>query len=378
MAGIYIHIPFCKQKCHYCNFFSLASRNSKAAFLSALHQEIDLQAVQLHGLPVKTIYFGGGTPSLLEPYEIRQIISKIVRQYSVHPAVEITLEANPDDLSMEKLTCLQGAGINRLSIGIQSFAEPDLQYLNRAHTAAQAFNCIANAQKAGFVNISIDLIYGIPGASDKLWEQNISTAIKLGIPHISAYALTVEQGTALALLIKKGKMEKPSDERASDHFNLLVEKMEDAGYLHYEISNFAREGSFSKHNSGYWKGEYYLGLGPSAHSYNGQSRRWNCSSLTQYIEGINLQQPCFEEEYLTPGQKYNEFVMTSLRTQWGCDTECVKREFGPALYLHLMREAELQMKKANIRIEGGVLFLTTQGKFLADGIISELFFIDET
>ncbi len=375
MAGIYIHIPFCKRKCHYCNFFSLASKKGQVEFLAALNKEIYTESGYLDGEQVKTIYFGGGTPSLYSPAEIREIITGIARYYNMHDTPEITLEANPDDLSREKAQGFLKAGINRLSIGIQSFHDDDLLFLNRTHSARQAIGCIEQAQKAGFGNISLDLIYGIPGLTAEKWRQNIETAIGLGVPHISAYALTVEPGTAMDLFIRKGKMATPSDDEALRHFRILTEELTRSGFIHYEISNFAKEGWFSRHNSNYWSGTPYLGLGPSAHAYNGTSRRWNISNLSRYITAINSGESCHEEELLTPAQRYNEFVMTSLRTMWGCSTERVREEFGPQFYQHLMREASQHLLEGNLHLSEGLLYISGKGKFLADGIISDLFYI---
>lgn len=374
MAGIYIHIPFCKSKCHYCNFFSLASKRWKADFLWALKKEISFQTSYLEGALVKTLYFGGGTPSLYTPAEIGEIITEIARCFNMHQTPEITLEANPDDLTREKINGFRHAGINRLSIGIQSFHDDDLLFLNRTHSARQAISCIRQAQELGFENISLDLIYGIPGLTEEKWKLNIETAIELGVPHISAYALTVEEGTAMDHFIRQGKMAIPSDEEALSHFMILTEKLSAAGFLHYEISNFAKNDFISQHNSNYWKGEAYLGLGPSAHSYNGISRRWNVSNLTKYLAAGTIGEICHEEENLNTVQRYNEFVMTSLRTMWGCSTERVRAEFGQQFYQHLMRESSHHLLQGNLQLSKGFLYISEKGKFLADGIISDLFF----
>ncbi len=376
MAGIYIHIPFCKRKCHYCNFFSLASSRSKVDFLAALKKEIGSRSGYLTGTTINTLYFGGGTPSLYHPDDIREIIAEIARHTTVHETPEITLEANPDDLTRAALSGFLHAGITRLSIGIQSFHDEDLLFLNRTHNSRQAIDSIRSAQDTGFENVSLDLIYGIPGLTDEKWEENLETAIGLSVLHISAYALTVEPGTAMDLFVRQGKMAAPSDEAALFHFRMLREKLTQSGYLHYEIANFAKPDFFSQHNSNYWKGTPYLGLGPSAHSYNGISRRWNVSNLGRYLAATNNGEDCFEEELLSLSQRYNEFVMTSLRTMWGCSTERVREEFGPQFYQHLMRESAHHLLEGNLLLSDGLMYISEKGKFLADGIISDLFFTD--
>ena len=328
MAGIYIHIPFCRRKCHYCNFFSVASLKYKQHFLDALQEEICLQHSYLSGKEIQSVYFGGGTPSLMDPYEIYLISEEIRKYYPLSKDVEITLEANPDDLSRERIRDYIDLGINRISIGVQSFQDADLSYLNRIHSASQAIDAITEVQSAGYKNVSIDLIYGIPGLSNKQWEDNLDKAFSTGVQHISAYSLTVEPKTALDLLIKKKKLPSPGEEEIIDHFRIMMEKMKENGFIHYEISNFCKEGFYSRHNSMYWDGGHYLGLGPSAHSYNGISRQWNVEGIMDYMEQIKRKDRFFETEILTPAQRYNEYVMTSLRTMWGCDVNKIRKEFG--------------------------------------------------
>ncbi len=373
MAGIYLHIPFCKQKCHYCNFFSIASLKQKPEFLTALKREISTQKSYLKDEPVQTIYFGGGTPSMLEKSELNSILEELHKHYIIHPDVEITLEGNPDDLSREKLKMLSQSAINRLSIGIQSFFDDDLIYLNRVHTAEHAKTVINNALDTGFDNLTIDLIYGIPTLTDEKWQQNIDYFLASGIKHLSAYALTVEPRTALAHLINKGKLKAVDEQQSVRHFEMLMQRMEAAGFVHYEISNFAKPGHYSKHNSLYWIGGNYLGLGPSAHSYNGVSRQWNVSHLTKYISEAGQTESVFELEELTLDQRYDEYVMTSLRTSWGCDLEHIQNAFGERYSQYCMNQARSYIQEEKIEQRGNRLFLTHKGKLFADGIASDLF-----
>jgi len=373
MAGIYLHIPFCKQKCHYCNFFSLVSLQNKDAFLQALNREIVLQKAYLNDEEVQTIYFGGGTPSMLSADEIINILQNLRQHYNIVPEVEITLEGNPDDLTKEKMNQFLELGINRLSIGVQSFQSDDLKYLNRVHDAAQAKSVIKNAFAAGFNKLTIDLIYGIPTLSNEKWAANLDYFFETGIKHLSAYALTVEPRTALAQLIRKEKLQAVDEQQSAQHFELLMQRMEAAGFVHYEISNFALPGHYSKHNSLYWIGGNYLGLGPSAHSYNGVSRQWNVSHLTKYIEMAGISTAVYEKEILSLDQRYNEYVMTSLRTSWGCDLTHIRNAFGEKLSNYCLELAQPALTKNHLYIEQNVLRLTVTGKLFADGIAAELF-----
>lgn len=373
MAGIYIHIPFCRRKCHYCNFFSVASVKYKQHFLDTLREEIFLQRAYLSGKEIPSVYFGGGTPSLLDPSEISQIYEEIRKYYTLSKDVEITLEANPDDLGDGRIGEYIKLGINRISIGIQSFHDTDLAYLNRIHSASQAITAIKEAQSAGFRNISIDLIYGIPGLTNEKWEQNLEIAFKTGVQHISAYSLTVEPKTALDLLIKKKKLPEPEEEDVIDHFRILMAKMKGNRFIHYEISNFCMEGFYSRHNSMYWSGDHYLGLGPSAHSFNGVSRQWNIANIIEYIDQIQRKDRFFEKEILTPVQRYNEYVMTSLRTMWGCDVNRIRKEFGEEFAVRSSKSA-VQFIDSGLMIEKkGIFYLTDDGKLFADGIAAGLF-----
>ncbi len=374
MSGIYIHIPFCKKACHYCNFHFSTSLQLQEGFVNALLQEIDLQKSYLSE-PVSTIYFGGGTPSILPSANIKNVISRLQDCFIIEHNAEITLEANPDDITSEKLAEWKAIGINRLSIGIQSFFQKDLEWMNRAHNALQAFECITLAQKAGFNNLTIDLIYGTPTLSDEAWEKNVKTAIVLQIPHLSCYALTVEPKTALEKLIKQKALPDVDTEKQARHFELLMKWMKEAGYKHYEISNFAKPGCRSKHNSSYWQGKSYLGLGPSAHSFNGTSRQWNAANNASYIQSLAKGVVPFEAEKLTTEQQLNEYIMTSLRTIEGISLQKVKQHFGKEKYEYLIRTAWTHLNHEHLVIENDYLKTTTEGKLLADGIAADLFVV---
>jgi oxygen-independent coproporphyrinogen-3 oxidase len=372
LAGIYIHIPFCKQHCHYCNFHFATSLRYKHELLDALLIEIELQKDYLQGEFIDTIYFGGGTPSLLNIEEIETIIEKIKSIFSITSGVEITFEANPDDITEEKLKGWKKAGINRLSIGIQSFFEEDLQWMNRAHNEQQAIDNLQLAKKF-FDNITIDLIYGTPALTNEKWKQNVDTAISLNIPHLSCYALTVEPKTPLDKLIKTHKAENINPDKQSEQFTLLMEWMEASGYEHYEISNFARQGYRSQHNSSYWKGKKYLGLGPSAHSFNGKERQWNIANNNIYIASLSNQIIPFEKEVLTATQQLNEYIMTSLRTIEGIRFEVLYSKFGISSN-EFLKKSEKFINRNLMFIDKEVLLLTREGKLLADGIAADLFF----
>lgn len=373
MAGIYIHVPFCKQACYYCNFHFSTSLKGKNAFLAALLKEIALQKDYLAGEEVSTIYFGGGTPSLLTAGELNSILDQLHQHFSIQPAAEITLEANPDDISNETIAHWKQTGINRLSIGVQSFFEEDLQWMHRAHTATQATACIQRVQDAGFNNLTIDLIYGTPTLPDENWHYNVQHAISLGIPHLSCYALTVEPQTALDTLIRKHKMQPVDPDAQARQFLLLMDWMQQAGYEHYEISNFARPGMRSKHNSAYWQRKKYLGLGPSAHSFNGTERQWNIANNALYAQALEKDTIPFEKELLTPVQRVNEYIMTALRTSEGIDLSFTAAHFNTAITQQLERGSLRFISQGTLTNENGHLILTREGKLLADGIASDLF-----
>lgn len=373
MSGIYIHIPFCRQKCHYCNFFSIATEKYHTEFREALLKEIRLQKKYLENEQITSVYFGGGTPSLLSPDRIDEIISAIRQDYIVSEDAEITLEANPDDLNPGILKDFRNAGVNRLSIGIQSFYDDDLVYLNRIHTAKRASESLDEARKAGFSNISIDLIYGIPGLSDEKWTGNLKQAYESGVPHISAYALTVEPKTALDVLIRKKKLMGTDEEQIVRQFRILMESMKKNGFVHYEISNFCKDSLFSRHNSLYWNGTHYLGLGPSAHSFNGHSRQWNIANMQTYLDKVNRNEIFYETEELTGIQKYNEYIMVSLRTMWGCDSSKISSDFGAEQASRFIEQASVFIQQGKMIEKEGIYYLTDEGKLFADGIASDLF-----
>jgi len=375
MSGIYIHIPFCKQACHYCDFHFSTSMKKKEEMVLALAKEIVIRKSEFENETVETIYFGGGTPSVLENSELQFLIDTVYKNYKVAENPEITLEANPDDLSKERIFELSKSPINRLSIGIQSFFEEDLKMMNRAHNSAEAKNCLAEATKY-FDNISLDLIYGIPGMSDKMWQQNIETALSFGIPHISSYALTVEPKTALSKLIQTGKVAAPQDEAASNHFMILVEILQKNGFIHYELSNFGKENYFSKNNSAYWLGKKYIGIGPSAHSYDGKKRGWNIANNSLYLKSIQANELPIETEILTKSDRYNEYIMTGLRTIWGVSLDRIETEFGLEYLDYLKKQSEKFLNDNLLSIENNILKPTPKGKFLTDGIASDLFYLN--
>ena len=375
MAGIYIHIPFCKQACHYCDFHFSTSLKKKEQMLAGLKHEMALRQNELDGEIIETIYFGGGTPSILEVDEINDLIQTVYNLFEVNENPEITLEANPDDLDKATLYKLAASRVNRLSIGIQSFYEDDLKMMNRAHNSTEAIECLEIATSL-FDNISIDLIYGIPNMSNERWLSNVQRILDLDIPHISCYALTVEERTALNKLIKKGVIPSPEEEVAHQHFMLLIETLKSNGYIHYELSNFAKSGYYSKNNSAYWLGKKYLGIGPSAHSFDGVHRSWNIANNSLYIKDISEDKLPREIEELNLTDRYNEYIMTGLRTIWGVDLTRVEREFGKTYHDYLVKLSAPFLEEALMHKEGDILTITNKGKFLSDGIASDLFYLD--
>ncbi|MBX9733344.1 MAG: radical SAM family heme chaperone HemW [Chitinophagaceae bacterium] len=373
MAGIYIHIPFCRKACHYCDFhFSTglaAMEDMGSAICNELYQRRDFLA----HTPISTIYFGGGTPSLLPNHILQQILETINKYFSFEKTVEISFEANPDDITKEALTQWMQAGINRLSIGIQSFQEADLAWMNRAHTAAQSFQCIERIKEVGFTNYSIDLIYGSPALTDKGWEENLDIVVQNNIKHLSAYALTVEPRTALARQIQQQKIADVDPDKQAKHFNMLSAWANHHNYTHYEISNLAIEGYRSNHNTNYWKGVPYLGIGPSAHSFNGNKRGWNISNNALYIQAQKINMVIYEEEVLTDTQRANEYIMTSLRTIEGLDLTHMQALLGETAVMRILLSAKKAIENGRLQRENNILVLTQAGKFLADGIASDLF-----
>lgn len=382
MAGIYIHIPFCKQACHYCDFHFSTSLKNKQPFLKALKKEIEFRKDFLKDNdPIQTIYFGGGTPSLLNVSELMDIFDVLFDHFEIDPKAEITLEANPDDLTQEKTKALRSTPVNRLSIGVQSFYDDDLQLMNRVHSGKEALNIIHFAQDSGFDNLSIDLIYGIPSLTHQKWESNLRTTFDLDVKHISAYCLTVEPKTALARFVAAGKIKNVSEQHSSEQFEIMLKEMEANHFQQYEISNFCKEQFYSKHNSNYWLKENYLGLGPSAHSYNGTARQWNVSNNAVYIQAIERmeknkeEKQLFEREVLTPQQRYNEYILTSLRTMWGSDLQYIRKQFGENFLKHCLKEAEPYLKLEQVIERDNRLVLTNTGKLFADKIASDLFIV---
>ena len=375
MAGIYIHIPFCRSKCGYCGFYSLPSLKMKDRFLEALKGEIVERKEYLNTPPINTIYFGGGTPSLLRAAEIGEVLHLINTHYPVAADAEITLEANPDTLSLEYLQALHALGINRLSIGIQSFFDNDLQYLGRKHDAQHARLCLDWAKQAGFGNISIDLIYGLPTSNAEQWNNNLDIFFGYGLPHLSAYALTLEPNSILTKQIELGKALPVNDDDALRDYEILCRRAKENGYLHYEISNFCQMGMHSKHNASYWFGTPYLGLGPSAHSFDGTSRQWNVSSVEKYSIRVPepVEGPASEKEELTTEQLYNEYVMLRLRTHWGIDLKWLKREMGERFSTYCEQHAQPLVAQGRLSQTREFLYLTDEQMLFADGVAEELF-----
>lgn len=372
--GIYLHIPFCKQACHYCDFHFSTSLKKKDQLVEMLCRELELRKNELPQGKIETIYFGGGTPSLLQPEELQKIFDTIYANFDISEDPEITLEANPDDLSEEKIKMLEASKVNRLSIGVQSFFEEDLKLMNRAHNSEEALKSIKLARQY-FDNISIDLIYGIPGMNVERWKENLQITLDLGVPHVSSYALTVEPNTALKKFIEKGKVKPVDDEMAKTHFEILVETLVNAGFEHYEFSNFGKPGYFSRNNTAYWLGKTYLGIGPSAHSYDGNSRKWNVSNNSLYIKALEKSELPLETETLTLTDKYNEYIMTRLRTKFGVSLEEVGELFGAELQKHLQKNVRFLLEKDLLKNENGVYHVTSKGKFLSDGIAADLFYV---
>jgi oxygen-independent coproporphyrinogen-3 oxidase len=373
MAGIYIHIPFCKQACHYCDFHFSTSLKYRDEMLQALIKEIDLQKNYLGGENIETIYFGGGTPSLLSATEISLITDAIGHSHSITSNAEITLEANPDDLDQKRVNALRQTPVNRFSIGIQSFFDEDLLWMNRAHRAAEAEASVKRAQDAGFENLTVDLIYGYPLLTDLKWQQNIDKIFALQVPHVSAYSLTIEPRTALAAFIKNKKQPPVNDEQSAEQFVMLMDAMKAKGFEHYEISNFALPGQYSRHNTNYWKGVKYLGIGPSAHSYNGDRRQWSIANNAQYLQALANHTIPAEIEELTQENRLNEYIMTSLRTMWGLDLNKLET-IAPGALASLLKGTEQFIAKNWLIRNKDIFILTTTGKLYADHIAAELFF----
>ena len=374
MAGLYIHIPFCKQACHYCNFHFSTSLKYRKELLNALEQELNLQQSYLNGATLESIYLGGGTPSLLSAPELNRLFKKIASLFTISDAAEITLEANPDDISNHYLATLRDTPINRLSIGIQSFSDQDLKYMNRAHSAKEAEHCIDKALAAGFKKLTVDLIYGTPTMDASQWAYNIKRVLDYGVPHISCYCLTVEPQTPLAHFVKTGQSEAVDDTKASRQFLYLIEELSNNAYDHYEISNFGLPGHYAVHNSNYWLGKHYLGIGPSAHSFNGVSRQWTIANNALYIKALGgLQNRAdiswYELEHLDEDQRYNEYVMTRLRTIWGVELS----DLSKSQQAHFLKEIQTYCQTGHVLNKGDKYYLSEAGRLLADRIAMEVF-----
>ena len=375
MAGIYIHIPFCKQKCSYCDFHFSTNLQHKSNLIQAINKELEIRKNEI-STPLETIYFGGGTPSILSEIELESIFETIYKNYSTKNLKEITLEANPDDLNKEKLNFLKSTPINRFSIGVQSFFEEDLKLMNRAHNAQEAETSIKLAQDFGFENITIDLIYGSTTTTNEMWKQNLQKAIELNVPHISSYALTVEEKTILDHQIKKGITKPVDEDHQNEQFQLLVDTLTSNDFIQYEISNFGKEDYFSLHNSNYWKGIHYLGIGPSAHSYNGKTRAWNIANNSKYIQTINENKLPQEIEVLNEVEQFNEMIMIGLRTIYGIDLDRINSEFSQPLVNSFYQELNQLINENLVEKKENRIILKPEAKFFADGIASRLFYID--
>ena len=377
MAGIYIHIPFCKTRCIYCDFYSTTRSEMKERYILALCRELEIRQDYLQNEPVETIYFGGGTPSQLSAVDFERIFATIDRLFGREHCREITLEANPDDLTPEYLHNLSHLPFNRISMGIQTFNDTTLKLLKRRHTALQAIQAVAACRQAGFQNISIDLIYGLPGETLERWKADLQQAIALNVEHISAYHFIYEEGTPLYIMCKNHQVEEVDEESSVDFFSLLIDQLTEAGYEQYEISNFCRPGKLSQHNTSYWQGTKYLGCGPSAHSFDGDSREWNSSSIDAYIEGINQGMRVFETEQRDETTRYNEFILTSLRTVWGISLNQLQSTFNDKLYHYCLRIADKHLQSGTLELRNNALCLSRKGIFVSDGIMSDLLWVED-
>lgn len=375
MAGIYIHIPFCRRRCIYCDFFSTTRNEKKGDYVHALCRELEMRKDYTEGEEIETIYLGGGTPSQLTQPELEEIFNRIYQVYSVNPEAEITLEANPDDLTPDYVAMLRQLPVNRLSMGIQTFDEDTLKLLHRRHTARQAVEAFDRCREAGFRNISIDLMYGLPGETMNAWKTDLKQAIDLHPEHISAYHLIYEEDTALWNLREQHRVEETNEDLSVAMFGILIDTLTEAGYRHYEISNFCLPDLHSRHNSSYWTGKKYLGCGPSAHSYNGLSRQWNAASMDKYMEGIASGHPDYEVEELNLYTRYNDFVITSIRTCWGVPLSRLRTDFGETLYRYCLRMAKPHIEQGLLETDSDALKLTRSGIFVSDGIMSDLLWV---
>jgi oxygen-independent coproporphyrinogen-3 oxidase len=375
MAGIYIHIPFCRQKCYYCDFYKTVNNSLTKQFITTLKKEILLRKHFTENETIKTIYFGGGTPSVLKKEELNKILNSLKNEFPVSADAEITFEANPDDLTSDYLKAIFDSGINRLSIGIQSFQDEHLKKMNRRHSAKQAFESVLNAEKTGFQNISVDLIYGLPNLSINEWQQSLNEVFRLPVNHLSAYHLTYHEGTPFYTWLKKGTLKELSEQESVKQFNVLIGKCSEAGFEQYEISNFARNQHYSKHNKAYWTGEIYLGLGPSAHSFNGSVRSWNVAHVESYIKAIEKGSSFFQQEILTKNDRYNEYILTHIRTKWGVSTHYIHNNFGEKKAVLFQKEIDKYLQRNLLKMENGNIVLTRNGLFVSDDIMANLMIV---
>lgn len=374
MAGIYIHIPFCRQACHYCNFHFSTSMKGKSDIVKAIVKELDQRHEYLENKSLETIYFGGGTPSVMTIDEIESILTSISKYYDFDSSAEITIEANPEDLTPQYLKQLKDIGVNRLSIGVQSFHDKDLQFMNRSHNAKEAQDSINHALQL-FNDISIDLIFGGQYSSPQNWTQNLQTAIQFDPTHISCYSLTIEDGTAFGNWIEKNKIKPIEDEIQKEQFLETIDTLNQAGYQHYEISNYAKPDKYARHNTNYWRSKPYLGLGPSAHSFDGKSRQWNIANNHKYLTSVLDNVSYFTTEKLSEQDQYNEYILTSLRTMWGCKQERIDL-FGSVYTDHFDINSKLIIAEKKAIFQDNTLYLTTEGKLFADQIAEELFLLN--
>ena len=374
MAGIYIHIPYCRTRCHYCDFYKTVSFSTKKEFLSSLKKEFFFRKNEINEV-VNSIYFGGGTPSLLQPSEIQQILLVLFTVFKIDNKAEITLEANPDDLSCDYLQSLKKIGINRLSIGIQSFHDEELKMMNRRHNVKQAVDSIINAKNSGFDNISIDLLYGLPKQNLQQWKKNLEQVILLNVAHLSAYHLTYHEGTIFSKYLKEGKITEISEGVSLKQFKLLKSMLEEVGYEHYEISNFARDGLYSRHNCSYWNGTKYLGFGPAAHSYDERTRRWNITNLSRYLSALKSNRTWWQEEVLSPEDRYNDYMITALRTKWGISLSHLELTFSNKIVQYFLQRSQSYIQSGHLYCKDGIYRLSENGLFISDRIMENLFYL---
>lgn len=377
MSGIYFHIPFCKQLCHYCAFHKSISLQAKDEMLDCLKKELAFRKDYLGGQGISTIYFGGGTPSVYQPEEIQSLIDEVAKYFVIEADAEITMEANPDDLNEEYLEQLAKTAVNRLSVGIQSFHDEDLILMNRRHTGREAYDAIQRAQRYGFDNISVDQIYGVPGLSLEKWKENLELVFELDIQHISSYHLMYDPNTIFAQKLEKGKLKEMDEEESFEQFRYLIDEARKHGFIHYEISNFCKDGFISKHNSSYWLQKKYLGIGPSAHSYDLENREWNIANNYKYMKAIKEGESFSEKEELSFFDRFNDYVLTSLRTYWGLDLEYVRCKYGTELYQHCLEHANKYQKSGHVRIEKNRAILSDEGVFISNDIMSDFFWVEE-